>query len=130
MSVRLTDVPTLAKPPGYSHVAIATGRTLVATAGAVPLDDEGNLVGPGDPRAQTDQVVRNLVAALEAADATPADVVKTTVYVVGGSHDIQNAVWAAVQDSPFAKAPSTLLGVALLGYTGQIVEIEALAVIE
>jgi enamine deaminase RidA (YjgF/YER057c/UK114 family) len=130
VSVRLTDVPSLATPPGYSHVAIASGRTLVATAGAVPLDGEGNLVGRGDPRAQTEQVVRNLQAVLEAAGATPSDVVKTTVYVVGGSHDTQNAVWAAVQDSPIAKAPSTLVGVELLGYKGQIVEIEALAVIE
>jgi hypothetical protein len=38
-------------------------------------------------------------------------------------------VWDQVQRSPIASAPSTLLGVALLGYTGQLVEIEAVAVV-
>jgi len=56
--------------------------------------------------------------------------VKTTVYVAGDSHTQQNAVWEAVQDSPFAAAPSTLIGVALLGYRGQLVEIEAIAVVD
>jgi hypothetical protein len=40
------------------------------------------------------------------------------------------AVWGAVQASPMSAAPSTLLGVALLGYTGQLVEIEAIAVLD
>jgi hypothetical protein len=35
-----------------------------------------------------------------------------------------------VQASPFASAPSTLLGVALLGYRGQLVEIEAIAIVD
>jgi hypothetical protein len=37
------------------------------------------------------------------------------------------AAWEVVQESPIAAAPSTLLGVAVLGYTGQLVEIEAIA---
>ncbi len=56
--------------------------------------------------------------------------VKTTVYVAGGSHDRQAAVWQAVQRSPIATAPSTLVGVATLGYRGQLVEIEAVAVLD
>jgi enamine deaminase RidA (YjgF/YER057c/UK114 family) len=130
MTVRLTDVPQLAQPPGYSHVAIGSGRTLVATAGAVPLDETGTVVGLGDHLAQTECVVANLVAQLEAAGADPGDILKTTVYVVGGTHDALNTVWSAVQASPIAHAPSTLLGVELLGYTGQLVEIEALAIID
>lgn len=123
-------VPELATPPGYSHLAIARGSTLVFTAGAVPLDAAGELVGAEDPAAQTNQVVANLLAALAAGGAGPDDVVKTTVYVAGVDHDMQLAVWEAVQASPIAAAPSTLLGVALLGYTGQLVEIEAIAVID
>ena len=56
--------------------------------------------------------------------------VKTTVYVAGGSHDRQAVVWQAVQRSPIATAPSTLVGVATLGYRGQLVEIEAVAVLD
>lgn len=129
MSVERRNVPGLASPPGYSHVAIARGATLVFTAGAVPLDATGEVVGP-DPVAQTDQVVANLIAALTAAGAGPDDVVKTTVYVAGADHDRQSTVWEAIQRSPIAAAPSTLVGVPILGYRGQLVEIEAVAVID
>ncbi len=129
MSVQRRIVDGLAEPPGYAHVAIATGSTLVFTAGAVPLDEHGDLVGPGDVEAQTEQVLANLVRQLEAGGAAADDVVKTTVFVAGASHEAQAAVWRVVQRSPLAAAPSTLVGVALLGYRGQLVEIEATAVI-
>ena len=128
MGVERRTVDGLAAPPGYSHVAVA--GALVFTAGAVPLDAEGNLVGPDDPAAQARQVLANLEQQLAVGGATPADVVKTTVYVAGASHEHQRIVWDAVQDSPFATAPSTLIGVALLGYSGQLVEIEAVAVVD
>ena len=131
MGVERKIVDALAAPPGYAHVASAHAgdATLVFTAGAVPLDAGGELVGADDPVAQARQVLVNLERQLAAAGASPDDVVKTTVYVAGASHEHQNAVWEAVQASPFAAAPSTLLGVALLGYRGQLVEIEAIAVI-
>jgi enamine deaminase RidA (YjgF/YER057c/UK114 family) len=130
VSVELRNVSGLASPPGYSHVAIARGTSLVFTAGAVPLDADGELVGADDAVAQTDRVVANLLAALSVAGAEPADVVKTTVYVAGADHDRQAMVWEAVQRSPIAAAPSTLIGVPILGYRGQLVEIEAVAVID
>jgi enamine deaminase RidA (YjgF/YER057c/UK114 family) len=130
MGVERRNVDGLAPPPGYSHVAIATGARLVFTAGAVPLDADGQVVGLDDAAAQTRQVLANLERQLAAGGATPDHVVKTTVYVAGVSHRQQNAVWEAVQDSPFAIAPSTLVGVALLGYRGQMVEIDAIAVID
>jgi enamine deaminase RidA (YjgF/YER057c/UK114 family) len=127
MAVRRFDAPGLSEPPGYAHVATGSGR-LVFTAGAVPLDGDGNLVGPGDHRAQAEQVLRNLVAALDAAGAGPDDVAKTTVYVVG-DHEAHVAVWDVVRASSVGRAPSTLLGVQLLGYRGQLVEIEAVAIV-
>ena len=130
MTVDLRNVAGLSEPPGYSHLAIATGRRLVFLAGQVPLDGRGDLVGEGDPVAQAEQVLENLMRALEAAGATAADVVKTTVYVAGGDHESRLRVWEAVQRSEVARSPSTLLGVAALGYTGQLVEIEAVAVLD
>jgi hypothetical protein len=55
--------------------------------------------------------------------------VKTTVYVVGEGREPKLAVWNVVQGSELAAAPSTLVGVAGLGYSGQLVEIDAVAVI-
>ncbi len=130
MAVQLRNVDRLAPPPGYSHVAVARGGTMVFTAGAVPLDAEGNLVGEGDPLEQTERVIGNLLAALEAGGAGPSDVAKTTVYVAGASHETQSLVWQVVRSSPIGSAPSTLVGVPTLGYRGQLVEVEAIALLD
>src|SRR4051794_6567008 len=121
--------PDLFPPPGYSHAVVSRAPATVWTAGGVPLDAGGALVGPGDVAAQAVQVLANLTAALAAVDATPADVVRTTVYVVTTDRADLGAVWDVVQASGFARAASTLLGVALLGYERQLVEIEATAVV-
>jgi enamine deaminase RidA (YjgF/YER057c/UK114 family) len=116
-------------PPGYAHVAVAKG-TSVYTAGAVPLDAEGRLVGAGDVAAQTRQVIDNLLTALEAGGARADDVVKATVYVVAADNEPLVRAWDVVRESPLAGAPSTLLGVSALGYRGQLVEIEAVAIVD
>jgi enamine deaminase RidA (YjgF/YER057c/UK114 family) len=122
-------VAGLSPPPDYAHVAVATGR-LVLTAGAVPLDASGELVGPDDYGEQTRRVIANLLEQLDEGGARPEDVAKTTVYVVAphGRAPL-GEVWEVVRASPLAGAPSTLLGVAALGYEGQLVEIEAVAVV-
>jgi len=126
--VERINAPGLSDPPGYSHAAVATGGRLVVTAGAVPLDAGGNLVGPGDYVAQARQVLGNLGLALTAAGARGDDVLKTTVYVVSEDRKDLSEVWRVVQESEVAAAASTLLGVTLLGYEGQLVEVEAIAV--
>ncbi|MFC9687762.1 RidA family protein [Kribbella sp. NPDC056951] len=65
---------------GYSHVVTGPGQW-VAIAGQVALDADGNLVGEGDAEAQTRQVFANLDAALKAAGATWANVVKLNYYL-------------------------------------------------
>jgi enamine deaminase RidA (YjgF/YER057c/UK114 family) len=122
------NAPGLSDPPGYSHGVVASGGRLVVTAGAVPLDADGNLVGRGDYVAQTRQVLDNLGLALGAAGTRGEDVLKTTVYVVTGDREDLTGVWRVIQDSGVAAAASTLLGVSLLGYEGQLVEVESIAV--
>jgi enamine deaminase RidA (YjgF/YER057c/UK114 family) len=121
--------PDLFPPPGYSHAVVSPPGSVVWTAGGVPLDASGELVGPDDLTRQTEQVLANLTVALSAAGASPSDVVRTTVYVVTSDRADLGVVWDAVQASGFARAASTLLGVGLLGYEGQLVEIEATAVV-
>lgn len=130
MAVELRNAQALAPPPGYAHVAVARGGTLVFTAGGVPLDAAGNLVGEGDALAQAEQVIANLLVALETGGAAASDVAKTTVYVAGASHDTQSAVWQVVRSSPIGSVPSTLVGVPTLGYRGQLVEVEAIALLD
>jgi enamine deaminase RidA (YjgF/YER057c/UK114 family) len=130
VTVERRNVPSLLPPPDYAHVAVGTGR-IVFTAGGVPIDSHGDLVGPGDYEEQTRRVLANLIEALDVGGALPQDVVKTTVYVVtAGARAPLPAVWEVVRASPLAGTPSTLLGVSALGYDGQLVEIEAVAVID
>jgi enamine deaminase RidA (YjgF/YER057c/UK114 family) len=90
----------------------------------------GAIAGAGDMRLQARQVVANLTEALTAAGAELADVLKTTVYVASADRADLVAVWDTVR-AAFAghDPPSTLLGVAALGYDGQLVEVEAVALI-
>jgi enamine deaminase RidA (YjgF/YER057c/UK114 family) len=121
------NVPGLAEPPGYAHFAAASGARLVFLAGQVPLDEHGELVGAGDHLAQTRQCLANLATALHAVGRSPGDVVRTTVYVVASEQQDMGRVWRAILDSDLgdvARTAATLVGVARLGYDGQLVEIE------
>ena len=71
----------------------------------------------------------NLAEALGAAGVGLDDVAKTTVYVASSSRDDLVTAWQVVR-AAFGDhdAPSTLLGVAVLGYRDQLVEVEAVAV--
>jgi enamine deaminase RidA (YjgF/YER057c/UK114 family) len=97
------------------------------TAGACPLDEAGNVIGPGDPVAQATAALGNLMAVLDLHGAGPRHLVRTTVYVVGDRDDLIR-VWDVVAAglAPY-RPPSTLLGVSVLGYRDQLVEIDAIA---
>jgi enamine deaminase RidA (YjgF/YER057c/UK114 family) len=114
----------------YHYAAVASAGRTVFAAGACPLDADGSVVAPDDLEAQTRQAVANLFTALDEAGAGVKDVVKTTVFVAGESRTDLVRAWNVVEQA-FAPArpPSTLLGVSFLGYPGQLVEIEAIAVI-
>jgi enamine deaminase RidA (YjgF/YER057c/UK114 family) len=120
----------LHEPPGYHHVTVADTTRLVYLAGQCPLDEQGELTGPGDLEAQAGQVARNIMIALSSAGAVPADVVRIVIYVVSADRGDLAAVWAALRGSPIAEAltsASTLLGVAQLGFPGQLVEVDVTA---
>jgi len=129
MAVNLVRSPRLFPGTGYAYAARVSAGDLIFTAGACPLDEQGKTVAPGDVIAQTRQALANLTIALEDSGAATGDVVKTTVFVASSDR----GELAAVFDEVAAffgdhDVPSTLLGVALLGYRDQLVEIEAIAV--
>jgi 2-iminobutanoate/2-iminopropanoate deaminase len=77
MDIRMQDGKA-----AYSHVVTVTGPgKLIFVAGQLARDAGGNIVGPGDMRAQLEQTFKNLDACLKAAGATWADVVKTNTFV-------------------------------------------------
>ncbi len=88
---------------------------------------------PGDHLAQTEQVITNCLALLTAAGARPADVVRSVTYVVSSDSSVLGEVWRLLSASPLAAAftsASTLVGVASLGYEGQLVEVDLTAALE
>ena len=80
--VKRTNPPALSAPTGYTHIVEVTGpaRTIYIS-GQIAYDKDGKLVGAGDMKAQAEQVFKNLQAALTAAGATFADVVKMNSYI-------------------------------------------------
>lgn len=130
--IRRVTAPGLFPPPAYSHVSVVeTGTKLAFLAGAVPLDEKGEVIGPGDPARQAERVIANLREQLRAVGSDLAHVVATDVYVVSSDPSVLSEVWEVVEASGLSAGPhsSTLLGVACLGYTGQLVEITATAVV-
>src|SRR5262245_26257175 len=113
----------------YAYAAVAPLGSLVFTAGACPLDEAGRTVATGDVRAQARQCVANLIEALTAAGTSLGDVLKTTVYVASADRTDLVAAWEEIRTAfGTHDAPSTLLGVSVLGYRDQLVEVEAVAV--
>jgi enamine deaminase RidA (YjgF/YER057c/UK114 family) len=122
-SSELTDVAP------YAYAAVARDVTrLVFTAGACPLDAAGNTVAIGDVSGQAEQVMANLEVALREAGVELRDVVKSTVYVATQRQEDLLTAWEVVRRwFGDHDAPSTLLGVSVLGYNDQLVEVEAIA---
>ena len=129
-AIRLLSVPSLAAVD-YTHVAAVDAPvTSLWLAGACPLDPAGRTIAPGDVTVQADAVMTNLSVALAAAGGALTDIVKTTVYVASSNRADLVATWDVYRRHMSGHdVPSTLLGVAALGYTDQLVEVEAVAVL-
>jgi enamine deaminase RidA (YjgF/YER057c/UK114 family) len=129
MTIKLVHTDSLYTDTSYAYASVAPRGSLIFTAGACPLDDKGEVVGVGDVRAQASLALANLTTALAESGATLADVLKTTVFVASAERADLVAAWDVVR-AAFGDhdAPSTLLGVTVLGWPDQLVEIEAVAV--
>ena len=129
MTVRLVRSARLYAGVPYAYASVGGPAALGFTAGACPLGPDGDVIGPEDVSAQARQVVSNLAEALAAAGSGLSRVLKTTIYVASSERADLVAAWDVIS-SAFGEhdVPSTLLGVTVLGYPGQLVEIEAVAV--
>ncbi|MFJ7215888.1 RidA family protein [Amycolatopsis sp. NPDC098790] len=131
MTIERQNPPGLHTPPGYHHVvSVSAGRT-VYLAGQCPLTADGSV--PEGVAAQVDQVVANTATALKFAGAAPADVVRTVIYVVTEDREVLSEAWDRLTESEIGEAftsASTLLGVAQLGFPGQLVELDVTAALD
>ncbi|MFD7628005.1 RidA family protein [Streptomyces sp. NPDC059851] len=113
---------------GYSHVVVGTG-TFVAVSGQCAFDEQGGIVGTGDPGAQARQVFENLRRCLAAAGAGFDDVVKLTYFVTDVDHlDALRSARDAVI-APDRLPASSAVQVAALVHPDLLMEVEAFAVL-
>lgn len=127
--MKRSNPSTLHKPMGYTHVVEAAPRRTVFISGQVAFDPSGALVGPGDLQAQTEQVFRNLKAALESCGASFENVAKMTTFMLDAAQvqtfrDVRNRYF------PGNLPASTLVQVSRLARPEWLIEIELIAVIE
>ena len=118
----------LAPTPGYRYADRVGSQLFVA--GQVPLDRHGALLALGDAAGQATACLDNLQTLLEVHGFAVHHIRRLVIYVVGEHQHLIDA-WSAVTawfdtDVP----PATLLGVDQLGYTDQLVEIDATIVAE
>ena len=134
MSIEHVQPPGLFKAEGFSQVVVGTGRRLAFIAGQGAYDAQFNLIGRGDHFAQAVQAFRNLATALDALGATPAQVVSSTMYVVGLTPEtlghFTRAMGQALDGRPFPPNAATLVGVERLALPDMLVEISAVVLLD
>lgn len=112
--------------PHYSNSIRTESGPLLFIAGQVALDKNANLVGEGDIRAQTNQVLQNIKAIVEANGGTMIDITQVTVYV----RDISafNSV-SDIRENYFPKdgPASAIVEVSALAWPEFLIEISAIA---
>lgn len=111
---------------GYSR-AVRVGP-IVHVSGTTATDDDGNVVGVGDPGAQMDYIVRKIERALADVGAGLDDVVRTRIYLVNVDD------WEAVgrvhgRYFAVARPANTLVEISRLVGGGYLVEMEAEAIV-
>jgi 2-iminobutanoate/2-iminopropanoate deaminase len=131
MRATRSNPDTVAAPMGtYSQaVRVETGDAVwIHVSGQIAIDLEGNLVAPGDVRAQTRQVFENLRAILAANGATFADVVKIGTYLttlddLAGMREVRGEYLTAEPPA------STAVQVVALVVPDALIEIDLVAVV-
>ncbi len=119
-------------PFGFSQVVVSTGSQHIHCAGQTAWDADRQLVGGMDLGKQMRQALENVGHTLEAAGASPADVVRIMTFVVDYRPDYAVVLGQAMAEFFGADTlpAATLIGVQALAMPEFLVEVQATAVVE
>jgi len=112
---------------GYSR-AVRIGE-LVVVSGTTATDANGDLVGPGDPYAQTVFIIQKIERALKEAGASLKDVIRTRVFVTDVSW-WEEVARAHAEFFADIRPANTMVQIAALIGDGYLIEMEADAVVK
>ena len=121
----------LNKNPAFTNVVVVTGLAkTIYIGGQDAIDGSGNIIGKGDIKRQTEQVLSNLEAAVRAAGGGIENIVKWNLYLVQGQSLRQG--FEAFQkfwgDRPNPPAITTAI-VSALANPEFLIEMDAVAVV-
>jgi enamine deaminase RidA (YjgF/YER057c/UK114 family) len=121
---------TLSQPRGYSHaISVSGNHKTIYIGGQNAVDPQGNTVGKGNLKMQTEQVLKNIEMILEQVNAKLENVVKFNIYLVVGQNP-QEGFQAFQQKWRSKNFPAiTVVFVAGLGNSEWLLEIDAVAVV-
>ena len=117
--------------PHFTNLVTSAGGKTIHLSGLVSSTPEGELVGPSDLGAQMDYIYDTIRKSLALAGATPANIVRQRVFIVGLQLDHRPVIMKAMMDfyGENESAASTCVGVAALLVEGAMVEIDVTAVV-
>lgn len=128
MAVERINPEQLFHSPYYSQATVVSaGAGLVFVGGQNAVDSAGVLVGQDDVRAQTDQVMRNVIACLKAAGTSASELVSVEIKAVVGV-DVRAAQQVAAKYlDPLSPPVVSGSFVQQLALPGALVEVSAVA---
>jgi enamine deaminase RidA (YjgF/YER057c/UK114 family) len=129
--VQYINPDDLPKNPAFTNVVTVTGPVkTVYIGGQNAVNPSGAIVGKGDLKVQTEQILKNIQAALAAGGAKPEHVVKWNIYVVQGQSVQEGfaafqSIWGNHPNPPVI----TVTFVAGLAQPDFLAEMDAIAVV-
>ncbi len=129
--VQYLNPEALNQNPAFTNVVVVTGPVkTVYVGGQDAVDASGTLIGKGDLSAQTEQVLKNIQAALAAGGAEVEHIIKWNIFIVEGQpiragFEAFQRFWGNRPNPPVI----TVVFVAALANPDFLVEMDAIAVV-
>jgi enamine deaminase RidA (YjgF/YER057c/UK114 family) len=129
--VQYLNPDTLNRNPAFTNVVVASGSVkTVYVGGQDAINASGKIIGKGDLKAQTEQILQNIQAALAAGGAQLEHVVKWNLYIVQGQplragFEVFQRVWGNRPNPPAI----SVMFVAGLAHPDFLAEMDAVAVV-